>query len=194
VIVGVTAIASPVYTLSGTLSWSASSAPDRLNINGESFLMTYTVTNPIPTNYTDPNGTQSVYSGVGTLDIGGVSIPLSSSTVSFFHSAMGFGDVANFIFTPVASDPAFYYPAVNLLPGANALASVAPPLYPANVQFSSALLVPGVDPSDPSGNSLYALQNAAFSSNPAVPEPSSFMLVALGFGLVGRVARVKLFG
>lgn len=187
------AFASAIYELSGTLEWQTDSPADRLNLDGLALVMTFEITNPTPNNVPDPNGTQSVYAGLGTLRIGGVEIPIASGSVSFFHASSPMNDVANFSLQTVSGDPAFYYPAIQLLHGSNASAATQPPIYGAGNVLDGFLLVSGEDPEDPAGNSLYAIRSLSFSSfntadppepNP-VPEPGTCLMLGIGGAVMG---------
>lgn len=180
--------ASPLYSLTGTLAWVSATGADRLSANGLAFEMTFDVLGGTPVNRADPNGTQSQYGGSATLRIGEVPVGPMSAIASFFHSSGGMGDVANFVLVPLSGSPSFYYPAVQLPFGANATASVRPPVFPAGTGISAFLLIPGPDPGLPADNAVYQIQGFSFSSA-AVPEPAPGLL-ALTLGLAAGVRRM----
>jgi hypothetical protein len=167
------ALAGPLYELTGTLNWRPTTGDDRLNLDGESFEMTFKVTDPTPIARPDPNGIQYEYQGLGTLNIGGVDIEISKSFVWFYSSAFpSWNDVANFYLFPASGDPSYYYPAPQLPPGSNAEAAVQPRIYPDDIAISATLVIPQAPE-----NALYPLSPFAFTS---VPEPSALLLVCLG--------------
>ena len=166
-------LAGPLYELTGRLNWRPTTGDDRLNLDGKSFEMTFKIADPTPTNFPDPNGTQSQYLGLGTLIIGGAAIDISSSFVSFYSSSFpSHNDVANFILYPASGDPSYYYPAPQLTPGSNAEAAVQPPIYPDDIAISASLVIP-----QSPQNAVYTLSPFTFTS---VPEPSALLLVCLG--------------
>ena len=168
-----TALAGPLYEPTGTLDWRTTTGDDRLNLDSKSFEMAFKITDPTPTSFRDPNGTQSQYLGLGTLIIGGAAIDVSSSFVSFYSSFFpSHNDVANFILYPASGDPSYYYPAPQLPPGSNAEAAVQPPIYPDDIAISASLVIP-----QSPQNAVYTLSPLTFTS---VPEPSALLLVCLG--------------
>jgi hypothetical protein len=186
------ASAAPIYELKGLLAWDATSGPDRLSLSGLALVTTFEITSSTPTNLSDPNGTQSQYVGVATLNLGGVPVGITSALASFFHASdPSTLDVANWVLTPSSSGPAFYYPAVNLPPGTNANAASRPPIYPTGVGTAAFFLVPGLDPTVPADNAVYRILDFSFPADGAtpVPEPSALLLTGIGICLaMSRVA------
>lgn len=186
-LIGMPAFALPIYEWDATLEWDASSGADRLGIDGSTLAVSFAVTTATPTVTPDPNGTQSGYQGTGTISFGGVAVAIASSRVAFFNpSNPAENAVANFFLNPVSGDPAFFYPALILAPGANASSATAAPLYARSQIVDAFLLVPGEDALDASLNARYRMRIGNFASSDtaaAVPEPSG--LVAAGLAALG---------
>lgn len=193
---GVPAFALPIYEWEATLEWDASSGADRLGIDGSSLTVSFAVGTATPTVTPDPNGTQSGYQGTGTISLGGVAVAIASSRVAFFNpSNPAENAVANFFLNPVSGDPAFFYPALILAPGANASSSTAAPLYAGSQVVDAFLIVPGENSSDASLNARYRMRIGSFTSSDsasAVPEPSGLVVAGLAaLGLFGWGRRYR---
>src|SRR5438045_3680464 len=108
------------YGLEGSLEWVPSSAPDRLNLSGSAIQALFEV-EPIQISARyDANGFYLQYAGTATLQIGAASIPLASSSVTFFDNANKAGsDLFNLLLNPAGGDPTFYSATVNLPSWAN---------------------------------------------------------------------------
>lgn len=176
--------AAPIYVFNGNLVWIDSTGEDRFALNGVALEARFKPTTTVPNNVPDPNGTQSVYPGVGYLRLGALEPPVGSTSASFFHASSNLNDVANFLFIgPAGTDPSFYYLGVNLTPNVHAGASSAPPLYSPGQTGLAFFHVPGPGINDP--QAIYEVRNLQFASIPEpageVPEPATSGMLAIAF-------------